>query len=373
MAEIFADDKWWHAEQYRRMLNPDFPQEMVDRAMDRVIEVFHSDWQTENAQHPACFYLRARGSMPFVFLFELGIDLLLTSDCLRQPSVIHDLRRASTFSSARTELSLASALTRCGHIIEFRPPLANGKSADLATKDPEQTVYIEIKQLSQSEAQLSLQRLFMALVSTFSELQRREPWSACTGVGYEIEITHKTLGLLGANAVADEATIAAVVAAVNTEVTHRFASGRPPFAFTVGSYACVRIATDANCTLAGPPFAPELELKRIVQKHFKNPTEQLPRLHPGILVIRTGSVLDAAMTRNIVEQLLANQGNEGGHLSAVIFLPVYSSSPVRRSMFRAFAVLNPRAQFPAQDLAVYKSLGKFFDMADQLVLGRHRG
>lgn len=347
------------------MLNPDLPPELVDRAMGQVFGVFTSAWQTENAQHPACFYLGARGSMPFTFLFELGVDLLLTSECLRLPSVIHDLRQASSFSSARTELNLAAALTRCGHIIEFRPPLANGKSADLATKDhPEQTVFIEIKQLSQSEAQLSLQRLFMALVSTFSELQRREPWSACAGVGYEIEITHKTLGLLGANAVADEATIAAVVAAVNAEVANRFASGQPPFEFNAGSYARIRIAPDAKCTLAGPPFAPELELKRIVQKHFKNPTEQLPPLHPGILVIRTGSVLDVTMTRNIVEQLLARQGSEGGRLSVVIFLPVYSSFPVRRSMFRAFAVLNPRAQFPAQNLGVYKSLRKLFDMGE---------
>jgi|SRR5579862_2450549 len=364
IADKLPEAKWWQSEQYRRMLNPDLSLELVDRAMERVFGVFTPDWCAENTKHPACFYLSARGLMPFTFLFELGIDLLLVSECLRLPSVIHDLRQASAFSSARTELSFGAALKRCGHRVEFRPLLPNGKCADLATNDQDQTAFIEIKQLSQSEAQVSFQRLCMALVLAFSDLQRREPWSTYASFGYEIDITSKTVGLLGAGTEADEATIAAVVDAVRTELTGRFAYTEPPFDFNIGSYARLRIALDAKCTLTGPPFAPELELKRILQKHFKNPTDQLPPLHPGILAIRTASVLDATLTRNTVEQLLARQGNEGSQISAVIFLPVYSSFPVRRSMFRAFAVLNPCTQFPARDLEVYKSLRDVFDIAE---------
>ncbi len=364
MAETPYEAKWWQSEQYRRMLNPDLPPELVDRAMERVFDVLNPDWCAENRKHPACFYLSARGSMPFTFLFELGVDLLLASECLRLPSVIDDLRQASAFASTRTELGLAAALTRCGHRVEFRPPLPNGKCADLAVADQDQTVFIEIKQLSQSEAQVSFQRLCLALVRALTELQRREPWSTCAGFGYEIDITSKTVGLLGANPRADEATIAAVVDSVRAELTSRFANAKPPFDFNVGDYARLRIALNAKCTLTGPPFAPELELKRILQKHFKNPTDQLPPQHPGILVIRTGSVLNATLTRNTVQQLLARQGDQDSQISAVIFLPVYSSYPVRRSMFRAFAVFNPRAQFSARNLDVYKSLRRIFDIAE---------
>jgi hypothetical protein len=163
---------------------------------------------------------------------------------------------------------------------------------------------------------------------------------------------------------ADEATIAAVVSAVIGELKNRFANSSPPFEFDVGGYAHIRIALDAKYTLTGPPFAPELELKRILQKHLKNPTGQLSPSDPGILVIQTGSILDAAMTRNTVEQLLARRGEQVGQLSAVIFLPTYSSFPVRRSMFRAFAVCNPRTQFPPRDLEAYKSLCSIFDIVE---------
>jgi hypothetical protein len=364
MAETLDEAKWWQGKQYRRMLNPGLSLELVDRAMERAFGVFTSGWYAENAKHPACFCFSTRGSGPFTFLFELGIDLLLVSECLRLPSVVNDLRRASAFSSTRTELSLAAALTRYGHQVEFRPPLPHGKCADLAVRDHDETVFIEIKLLSQSEAQVSFQRLCVALVLALSDLQRRAPWSGCAGLGYEIDITSKTLGRLGAGAEADEATIAAVVDKVGIDLTSQFANGEPPFDFYAASYARVRIARDAKCTLTGPPFAPELELKRILQKHFRNPTDQLPPLQAGILVIRTGSVLDATLTRNTVEQLLARQGVEAGQISAVVFLPVYSSFPVRRSMFRAFAVLNPSAQFPAKHLGVYKSLCNIYDIAE---------
>lgn len=136
-----------------------------------------------------------------------------------------------------------------------------------------------------------------------SDLQRSESWANLTDHGYEIEISEQTVGLLGAGAEADAATISGVVNRVVNEIRDHLGRAAPPLDFDVAPYARVRIAPKLQSALFGPAFAPESELRRILQKHLKDAGSQLHPSYPGILVIQTSSVLDAMMTRTTVEPL----------------------------------------------------------------------
>lgn len=353
-------DKWWRTDSCMRILNSSLPGDFVDSVMLRLHQVFDPDWCGRREAHPVRFYLHARGTIPFAYLFELACDLSYVSECLRFPSLVDDLRKAALFSSSRLELQIAAGLVRSGQLVDFRPPLASGRRADLLSHDSSHDLFIEVKETTQSVPQASLQTLNFSLITALSDLQRTEPWKSFADMGFQVEVSDTTLGLLGAGGDVDEATISGVTRAVVAEVKERFAKCQPPFEFDVDQYARVRIAPGAQCTLGGPPYAPEVELKRILQKHFKAPIWQLSLTKPGILVIRSCSVLDDFMTRTTLSPLLAKWGQQASHLSAVLFLPVFTSFPVHWSMFRAFAVVNPAARFPADELPAYRSLCRNF-------------
>ena len=84
-------------------------------------------------------------------------------------------------------------------------------------------------------------------------------------------------------------------------------------------------------------------------------------MHPdyaGLLIIESSSILEPSTTRNEVEPLLCALGDEASQLSAAIFIPVYTSPPVRYGLFRAFPVFNPKTRFPAHDLHPFQVLAE---------------
>jgi len=155
---------WWRKDQYRRILQPDFPTGLLDAAMTRAYEVFDPEWRQSNLSHPAIAAITLPGTLSFHFMFELGIDLLSVDKCLRYGKVIEGLRKPREYFAARTELAVAATLRRKGHKIEFQPPLPNKRKADLIAASHGQTVYIEIKKLLQSDARGLLNRLSFALL-----------------------------------------------------------------------------------------------------------------------------------------------------------------------------------------------------------------
>ena len=358
-------EKWWHEEQYRRILAPQLTPDRVDRAVACVADVFNTKWSERNEPHPAWMFLLPRGTLPLASLLELGLDLLTMAGSCRLRSVVHDLRQASHYLSTRLELSLAALLKRDGHDVEFRPPLPNGKAADLVADAADQRVFLEVKRLSESEVRISTQRLSFATIAAISDLQRSEPWSKFPQVGYDIELTDQVSGLFGAGTETDQATIGGLVNAIVSEVKTCFARNVPPFDFEVARLARIRIGPEAKCSVGGPTLNPVDDLKRIIMKHLRNAGAQLHPSHPGLLLFQTGSVLDAEMSRRTSEKLLQRQQENTRQVSAAIFLPVYSSFPIRASLFRAFAVFNPSAQVHAQKLTAYRTLSRAFDIAEQ--------
>src|ERR1019366_6314888 len=116
---------WWRKDQYRRILPPGLPTDLVDAAMNRAYEVFDPEWCRGNLSHPAIAAITLPGTLSFHFMFELGMDLLSVDKCLRCGRVIKGLRKPPEYFAARTELAVAAMLRRKDHEIEFQPLLPN--------------------------------------------------------------------------------------------------------------------------------------------------------------------------------------------------------------------------------------------------------
>src|SRR5471030_1411915 len=201
---------WWRTDQYRRIIPPDLPTDLVDAAMYRAYEVFDPEWRQGNLSHPAIAAITIPGTLSFHFMFELGIDLLSVDKCLRYGRVIKSLRKAREYLAARTELAVAATLRRKGHEIEFQPLLPNKRRADLIAESHGQTVYIEIKKLLQSDARWLLNRLSFALLLATGEIFRTEPYSNFQSLGYEIRITETVFDILGGDKSANDGVISRI-------------------------------------------------------------------------------------------------------------------------------------------------------------------
>lgn len=355
---------WWHKDKYRGSLPPDLPTDLVDAAMNRAYEVFDPEWRQSNLSHPAIAAITLPGTLSFHFMFELGIDLLSVDKCLRYGKVIDSLRKPREYSAARAELAVAATLRRNGHEIEFQPPLPNERKADLIAESHGQTVYIEIKKLLQSDARGLLNRLSFALLLAIGEIFRMEPYSNFQSLGYEIKITETVFNILGGDKAANEAAISRIISGAVGEAKNRLVHGEPPFCFLAGECVRLRIASGIQSSVSEPSLNPQDELERSLAKHFKNPGAQLHPDHAGLLIIESSSILEPSATRNEVEPLLCALGDEASQLSAAIFIPVYTSPPVRYGLFRAFPVLNPKTRFPAHDLHPFQVLAENHGFAE---------
>ena len=354
---------WWRKDQYRRILPPGLPTDLVDAAMNRAYEVFDPEWRQDNLSHPAIAAITLPGTLSFHFMFEVGIDLLSVDKCLRYGRVLKTLRKSREYFAARTELAVAAALRRKGHEIEFQPPLPNKKRADLIAESHGQTVYIEIKKLLQSDTRWLLDHLSFALLFATGEIFRTEPYSNFQGLGYEIRITETVFDILGGDKAANEVAVSRIVSGVVEEAKNRLIRGEPPFCFPAGECVHLRLASGVPSSVSEPPLSPQHELRRSLAQHFESPGAQLHPDHPGLLIIESSSILEPSATRSQVEPVLCALGDEASQLSAAIFIPVYTSPPVRWGLFRAFPVLNPKARFPAHELRPFQVLAESHALA----------
>lgn len=353
-------EKWWHEAQYQRSLDSDASMEQIDSALNRVAEVFDEDWCGSNTRHPVSFQIHSRGLNPLRFLSTLGQQLISVATCLRHQQLIEDLKRADHFSSAYLELFVASKLQEHGHCVELRPKLPNEKNADILTKEDGLGVFWEIKQLSPSDARKAVEQLSQELLFSVARLQASgDTWPK--EAGYEIVISERTLDSLGAGDDSDQALTAELIGMMMTEMNNRLQIGELPFEFNIRSYLNVRVGIGLTPRLSGPVFAPEPELKRVLQKHFKEPNRQLYPERPGILLIQSAAALDPLMTRKIVERLLEKQPV---HLSVVVFISVFPPDSMAYVFFPSFAVENPRARFPAKDLKAFQSICRIFNIVE---------
>jgi hypothetical protein len=320
---IWFVSKWWHKPQYPTFLGAGITPAAVDEALEQVAVVFDTKWMKEDQRgHPIWNSLLVPGCPSLETLFELGRDLVTVTGTLRLPSVVDDLKHKSQFHSARFELGLAAQLRRCGHDMEFRPPLPNGKNSDFIARLSGQNTFFEAKRLSQSEASQSLTQLSLALMTQMSTLTRPPDCS-----NYEIELAESLTSLLGSGAENDNVTIEAAVTRIVTEVQKRLPI-ESPIDITIERLARVRLGTFKHSSLTGPIIRPETELRRIITKrHLKNAVDQLAVDAPGIIAFQTMATLEASATQMFVEQWLSTQGPGAEHVTAVLFLPVYTARP----------------------------------------------
>jgi hypothetical protein len=353
------NNRWWHTEQMRGPLPSGVTLEIADRAMERAAQVFNADWCARPSLHPAFRYMHMTGSMPFRFFLDLGLDLLEVSACLRLPSTEKDLREENSFISTRFELEIAALLVRAGHAVEFRPPLPTNKHADLAVSENGNKTHYEIKILHSEEAHRSVGNLHMQIAEIMSSVTVAGSAPA-PALGYEVMIAPSIMNILGSGAEVDAAVCAAIMSDFRASIARNVTSPPVPIEFLAGPHINVRIAPGITSSVGGPPISPDGELKRILRKHLKTPTEQLPLAGPGILIVQPSSVVLPGTSHPIIENLMRQWGSSGSHISAALFLPIKDTEMVPWMLFEPFAVLNPHARVHAPDIPSFATMAAVF-------------
>jgi hypothetical protein len=301
-------------------------------------------------------------TVAFNWLFNLGSNLIALENVLRLPSAADDLKEPTNFESARLELEIAAILRRDGYRIELHPPLPNKKNADILAASDRQ-VYIEVKCISESASEVSIFRLFHFLTMALSDLFVSWPDPSLGTRIYNIEVAEDIIELLGANDAVDAAThhtvIGSIIDGIKTHLDHECCA-----AFVLPRIATVKIfprTGDYASGIGGPPINPQSELKRIARGPLQVAIQQLHPDYPGIVVLQTHGLIDQPVTEMVVGQMLRLLGEAAVHVSAVLFLPVYSAIPVRMSMFPAFWVVNESARVPATELGVFQALSRHYE------------
>jgi hypothetical protein len=349
------NNRWWHTEQMRGPLPPSVTLEIADRAMKRAAQVFNADWCATPSLHPAFCYMHMTGSIPFRFFMDLGLDLLDVSDCLRLTSIEKDLREEHSFISTRFELEIAALLARARHAVEFRPPLPNNKHADLAVSENGDKTHYEIKILHSEEAHRSIGSPHMQVAEIMSVVTVAGSGTA-SALGYEVVIAPSILNILGSGPEVDAAVCAAIISDFRASIARNVTSPPVAVAFLACPHVYVRIAPGITSSVGGPPISPDGELKRILRKHLKTPTEQLPIASPGILIVQPSSVIVPETSHPIVQNLMRQWGSSGSHISAALFLPIKGTEMVPWMLFEPFAVLNPHARVHAPDIPSFATM-----------------
>lgn len=349
-------EKWWLSDEYTRVYGERVTPEKMDQAIVRVAEVFDSAWAAKTPRHPAYYWILPTGLMPLQFLYGLGRDLLEVGASLRLPSVVKDLRDPFSFESARFELEIAAYLRTCGHLIEFRPALSNGKSSDVLATFGEERVYIEIKSLQESQIQLALNDLTRSIAFAVSDLTRETSIDPIRGKGYSIELDGSLSNLFGNGIDVDRRIIEVIKNQILNEIQSRAASGAS-LDFDLPSVARVRIGGVPEGSFVNCPRAPSVaELKRIVNGRIQEAIQQLHTDYPGIVIFKTAGGLELEITEVILQGLISHFGPAAKHLSAVIFFPEYFGLLTAWARFHPFVVSNTNAAAPVAGLKAYEHL-----------------
>lgn len=357
-------EKWWLQDQYASAYRDRRNAEEVDRAISRLAEVFDGEWERKTPRHQMHYWLACTGLLPLQFLFGFGNDLLAVEGSRRLPSLIEDLRRASEFESARFELEIAAHLKRCGHDIEFRSRVPNGKESDFVARFEVQQVFFEIKRLRESQTQLALNALVQSISFSVSDLTRHSSHPAIKDRGYKVDLDPSLVNLLGSGPGSDMNVIEGITNEILGAITKR-AEHDQPLDFVISSIARIFVgdAERQESSVTCPMVTSQAELRRLVGGRLQSAIEQLHPEHAGLIVVQTPGGLELEVTEVVLRGLLASLGARASHLSAVVFFPVYYSMPTVWSLFRPFAVTNRGARFPLDGLRAFEDLKRLLQVA----------
>jgi hypothetical protein len=359
---IWFGEKWWHEDQYRDVLRGDPTLDEIDRAVERLVEVFDEEWSSECHGHPAAPWLLSKGTGPLEFQYELGADLLEMDGALRIRSVIHGLKQPSEFGGVRFELGMAALLKRNGFAVEFRPPAPGGRAADLAVAKGLEEVFFELKRLDETRIQAAVQRLTEDVMFATSDIMS-ERFAGTNAPKCAIELLPDALGMLSGDPESD-AIVTRTYKNIISEEIIRHCGESLPIEFCIPSVADIRIgaAQDQFSGIGHPMLPPEVELKRIMRGCLKEALDQLSGFSPGIVVIQTGAILNPSVATSVIATWLTRADRDLSYVSAIIFLPAIPPSGGKVWLFPAFAVLNPKARYPAAALQSYICLREAFDI-----------
>lgn len=166
---IWWESRWWQEESYARLFQGKLSMAEVDAKIMNVSRVFNVPWGKKVGLHPVHYWLLSKGTEPLQFLLGLGHDLEAVQTCIGHKKLIQGLRNPQEYASALLELTIGAMLTGSGYQVQFRPKIPNGKEADILCCKDNESVFIEVKKIRESDAKLAASefssRLFHELIN----------------------------------------------------------------------------------------------------------------------------------------------------------------------------------------------------------------
>jgi len=357
-------EKWWHEDCYRDRREGDPALTQIDRAIERVAELFDRKWWGGCVGHPALAWLTVIGAGPLEPLYELGRDLLEMDGATRMRSILRALKEADHYPGARFELQVAAILKRSGLAVEFSPPSRNRRKADLVARAGSEEVFFELKNLDSAQVQVAVdhlqEQMMFALAAVMSTKFLAGNKPTCT-----VELSAEALSTICGHPVRDLPLIRRYTTAVAEEMARR-CNETLPVEFSVPPIANVRVGApqDRYSGIMCPMLPPEYELKRTLRGCLPEAVEQLPELGPGLILIKTPAPLDPASATIAVTEWLLSLKSEISGMGAVIFMPSIPRSGGIDWLFPAFAIRNPRTTVAIEALQSYRILREAFEIAE---------
>jgi Holliday junction resolvase-like predicted endonuclease len=344
----WADEKWWLQDNYVAAYAGKLSAGEIDRLFFRSDASVDAQWEARTEPHPGFQYLLPQGLLPLQSIVSVGRHLRAVENCSNFKRVRDDLRNPRDYDSAVVELSVAAILAEAGYEITFRPRLPNGKEADLLAKCSDQEVFFEIKIMHEAQSTEAVRAFTDGLMFTLGDFLRRRGGDE---LAFRVEVDSEIESMLGAGPTVDQDVVRGLLRSTLKNVEQNLT--RHHYEFVIPHIGYIKFGSTTeieNCGISSPGPHPGLELRRIMQSRIPEAVKQLPKDRPGVIVIRTESVLDESQSRLLISSYFESNRANSAHVSAVIFVPMYYQLTTRWSRFPAFTVTNPVANVSARDL-----------------------
>jgi hypothetical protein len=161
--------EWWKEEACRGRCSL----EETERALGSLFEVFDDDWirrtldvwaEKGGPSHTMIQMSVPQGSLPLVFLVELGKDIEELRGLDRYGVLVEELRNPSKFKAACLESEIAAHCSRNKYPIELYPKVG-GKVPDLGISVDSRVVFVEVAEMDLGELQTRYSEAFDLLGS----------------------------------------------------------------------------------------------------------------------------------------------------------------------------------------------------------------
>jgi hypothetical protein len=267
--------EWWKEEACRGR----YSLEETERALGFLFEVFDDDWvrrtldvwaEKGGPSHTMIQMSVPRGSLPLVFLVELGKDIAELRDLDKFDVLARELRNPSKFKAACLESQIAAHCLRNKYLVELYPRV-RGKVPDLRISMDSGVVFAEIMEMDPGEAMTK----YYETADLLSSLVLPD-----VPKGVAVAVTTNVLP----NSSECMPLARAICECLHSQLRRRFLVVKPG---RLNALISLKEEAYPSFSLIPPAALAPIQLKRL-SRRIKHEARQIPPPSPGFVILDAG-------------------------------------------------------------------------------------